>query len=136
MACITRKCLQSHCSIMGTDLTALSLAGSSRLYEDPDIDEYEGMDDCGYIRRPISRQQDFIRYQLGMVPGDDSELLGLHNEQQGSPTGSLSSSASLSSPGFDKHSSPNSGAANSQVGGEVAHTHDLSASVLGHTAAS
>ena len=39
-------------------------AGSSRLYEDPDVDEYSTMDDVGYRRRSIHNQQEFIMSQL------------------------------------------------------------------------
>lgn len=42
-------------------------AGSSRLYEDPDVDEYGGMDDVGYMRRSITNQQDFVMSQLDFL---------------------------------------------------------------------
>lgn len=42
-------------------------AGSSRLYEDPDVDEYGTMDDVGYVRRSITNQQDFIMSQLDFL---------------------------------------------------------------------
>jgi hypothetical protein len=42
-------------------------AGSSRLYEDPDVDEYGSMDDVGYVRRSITNQQDFIMSQLDFL---------------------------------------------------------------------
>ncbi len=38
--------------------------GSQRHYEAPDLDEYDGMDDVGYVRRYIPRQQEFILHQL------------------------------------------------------------------------
>lgn len=38
--------------------------GSTRLYEDPDIDEYEGYDDVGYWRREVPRQDEFIALHL------------------------------------------------------------------------
>jgi len=37
-------------------------AGSQRHHEDPELDEYEGMDDVGYILRSISGQQDFLQH--------------------------------------------------------------------------
>jgi hypothetical protein len=39
-------------------------AGSVRLYEDPDIDEYEGPDDAGYWRRDVLRQDEFAALHL------------------------------------------------------------------------
>lgn len=42
-------------------------AGSSRLYEDPDVDEYGSMEDVGYNRRSISNQQEFIMSQLDFL---------------------------------------------------------------------
>lgn len=41
--------------------------GSTRLYEDPDIDEYDGFDDAGYWRREVPRQDEFIATQLERV---------------------------------------------------------------------
>jgi hypothetical protein len=38
--------------------------GSTRLYEDPDVDEYEGYDDVGYWRREVSRQDEFAAQHL------------------------------------------------------------------------
>lgn len=42
-------------------------AGSSRLYEDPDVDEYSSMEDLGYARRSIPNQQEFIMSQLDFL---------------------------------------------------------------------
>jgi hypothetical protein len=42
-------------------------AGSARLYEDPDVDEYGSMEDVGYLRRSITNQQDFIMSQLDFL---------------------------------------------------------------------
>jgi hypothetical protein len=39
-------------------------AGSTRLYEDPDIDEYDGADDAGYWRREVARQDEFVAVHL------------------------------------------------------------------------
>jgi hypothetical protein len=47
--------------------TVYTPAGSSRLYEDPDVDEYGGMDDVGYVRRSITNQQDFVMSQLDFL---------------------------------------------------------------------
>lgn len=38
--------------------------GSTRLYEDPDIDEYDAPDDVGYWRREISCQDEFVAHHL------------------------------------------------------------------------
>jgi len=42
-------------------------AGSTRLYEDPDVDEYEGLDDVGYWRREVVRQDEFVAQHLERV---------------------------------------------------------------------
>lgn len=83
----------------------IGATGSSRLYEDPDIDEYDSMDDLGYVRRPVHNQQDFITYQLDLLPDTDAEPYYHSNNQQYGPQDSVlsdngSSSASLSSPGM------------------------------------
>lgn len=80
-------------------------AGSSRLYEDPDIDEYESMDDLGYNRRTVHNQQDFIMHQLDLLQDNDVEPYLHSNSQQYDRNDSVlsssgSSSASLSSPGM------------------------------------
>ncbi|WIA42780.1 hypothetical protein OEZ86_008720 [Tetradesmus obliquus] len=93
------------------DAAALTkrLSGSTRLYEDPDVDEYEGMDDIGYVRRLVPHQQEFIMRQLDLL--QDSEVEGYafpasSSEQPYIPSesarsrSSASSSASLSSPGM------------------------------------
>jgi hypothetical protein len=50
-------------------------AGSSRLYEDPDVDEYSSMDDTGYIRRSITNQQDFVVSELDFLRVSTASLL-------------------------------------------------------------
>lgn len=42
-------------------------AGSARLYEDPDVDEYDGADDPGYWRRGIPNQDEFVANCLERV---------------------------------------------------------------------
>ncbi|KAF8057645.1 FUM1 [Scenedesmus sp. PABB004] len=90
------------------------LSGSSRLYEDPDVDEYEGMEDLGYVRRSVPNQQDFILHQLDLLDSDGEYGAppppgagagapfgggGGGGGGLGPPSRSASSSASLSSPG-------------------------------------
>ena len=48
-------------------LSCCDVAGSSRLYEDPDVDEYSSMEDVGYVRRSITNQQEFIMSQLDFL---------------------------------------------------------------------
>jgi hypothetical protein len=43
------------------------VSGSTRLYEDPDVDEYSTMDDVGYLRRSVTNQQEFIMSQLDFL---------------------------------------------------------------------
>jgi hypothetical protein len=81
--------------------------GSTRLYEDPDVDEYEGMDDVGYVRRLVPHQQEFIMRQLDLLQDSDVEgYFPTSSEQPYNPSdsalsrSSASSSASLSSPGM------------------------------------
>lgn len=44
-----------------------AVPGSTRLYEDPDVDEYSTMDDVGYLRRSVTNQQEFIMSQLDFL---------------------------------------------------------------------
>jgi hypothetical protein len=82
-----------------------TLTGSTRLYEDPDVDEYDNMDDLGYTRRAICDQQDFILHHLDAGEGADCEPYFHHTPEQQDThsttprSSSDSSSASLSSPG-------------------------------------
>eukprot|EP00775_Hariotina_reticulata_P002224 gene2224-2537_t len=66
------------------DVSALTkrLSGSTRLYEDPDVDEYDNMDDLGYVRRTICDQQDFILHHLDAGDGPDCEPYFHHNPEQ------------------------------------------------------
>jgi hypothetical protein len=94
------------------------------------VDEYEGPEDPGYLRRAVSKQHDFIRYQLGLgaAQGDDSDGLGLSASGYGGLGGSssghgggspasLSSSASLSSPGGLEPGPGGASSSSGQAGG-------------------
>eukprot|EP00879_Flechtneria_rotunda_P007739 GHRR01008112.1.p1 GENE.GHRR01008112.1~~GHRR01008112.1.p1 ORF type:complete len:967 (+),score=418.47 GHRR01008112.1:837-3737(+) len=88
----------------GSTLTT-RLSGSQRLYEDPDIDEYNCMEDVGYIRQPVPHQHEFVLRQLDLQDNDHEAYLqhasSQHHSNNDSPlSDSGSSSASLSSPGM------------------------------------
>jgi hypothetical protein len=81
------------------------------------VDEYEGMDDVGYVRRLVPHQEQFVMRQLDFA--QDAEVEGYFptsSELPYNPSGSgisrssASSSASLSSPGMSSckhnHASP------------------------------
>jgi hypothetical protein len=80
------------------------------------VDEYEGMDDVGYVRRLVPHQQQFVMQQLDFA--QDSEVEGYfptsselpYHPSDSAVSRSASSSASLSSPGMSSgkpnHASP------------------------------
>ncbi|KIY98552.1 Dual specificity protein kinase pom1 [Monoraphidium neglectum] len=100
------------------------LSGSTRLYEDPDVDEYEGYDDVGYWRREVSRQDEFAAQHLERGQDDESSVdilrgLGLQGTGASSSGGATPASASTpgaGSPPGDGSRSPSSSASLSSPG--------------------
>lgn len=62
--------------------------------DDSDLDEYDGMEDPGFLRRQISCQQDFVLQQLEHLGGGDEA-----SERSGPPASSHGAGASSASTG-------------------------------------
>lgn len=74
----------------------------SNWIRDNDIEEYDGPDDVGYVRRAVSHQRDFMLTELDpSVYEEDSErILGNHLLEDATANSGSNSSASLSSYGI------------------------------------
>ncbi|GBF94468.1 hypothetical protein Rsub_07002 [Raphidocelis subcapitata] len=100
------------------------LSGSTRLYEDPDIDEYDGIDDVGYWRREVARQDEFVARELERPTDDDAgaDALSAYSLPMASSSGALTP-ASAGTPGTG---SPRGGGSPAGSGGSPSSSASLS----------